>query len=212
MVKKRKYEIFTLEIRRKIFHYIKNNPGLHLRELARRLEIPKTTFDYHLRYLEKQEMILKKQDRKFYRYYATKNVDNKYKTVIGLLREKILRRIILFLFLYPEHTRFDIANDLGNSPSTISHHLKKLIDNDIVEKDSSGHKYIYRIKNQSELYNLLILYENSLSEDIIVTYLLDWVKYTIPDGFPTSYKKRKRKDIEEIYQNLLEIFSHPYHI
>ncbi|MBD3227554.1 MAG: ArsR family transcriptional regulator [Candidatus Lokiarchaeota archaeon] len=157
-------------------------------------------------------MILNKTEGRFSRYYITKNVDNISKIVIGLLREKLLRRIILFLFLYPEHTRADIANDLGKTASTISHHLKKLLEYDIIERDRKGRKFIYRIKDQLYIYKLLILYEHSLSEDIIVTYLLNWVKYAIPNGYPTSYKRGKRKDIDEIYKNLLEIFSHPYHI
>ena len=209
---KGKQEIVILEVRRKIYRYILNNPGLHLRELVRRLHIPKTTLYYHLRYLEKQEMLLGKKEGRYARYYVTQTVGNRHKHILGIIRERFPRRIILFLFLYPEHSCLDISKDLEKSPSTISHHLKRLLENDIVERDRIGHHYVYRIHDQQLMYNVFILYEHSLSEDIVLTYLLQWVKYAIPDGIPTAYRKGKRYDIDEIYESLLEIFPHPYHV
>ena len=45
-------EILNLENRRKIYNYIRDNPGLHLRELSRRLNIAYYNLDYHIRYLK----------------------------------------------------------------------------------------------------------------------------------------------------------------
>ena len=43
--------ILELEKRRKIYNYILTNPGLHFNEIVRGLQIPKTTLEYHLNYL-----------------------------------------------------------------------------------------------------------------------------------------------------------------
>ena len=52
-----KNEIFELETRKRIFNFIKDHPGFHRRELERVLNIPFSTLTYHVRYLEKNELI-----------------------------------------------------------------------------------------------------------------------------------------------------------
>ena len=205
------HDILWLEIRRQIFNFILKYPGLHLREISRKLNIPKTTLNYHLKYLEKENFLLAKSDNRYTRYYPTKKVGNNDKEILGLMRQNLPRRIILFLFLYPEHSRRNISEDLEKPLTTISFHLKKLLALNIIEKRRVGHIYAYRIKNQKEMYNLLISYENSLSDDILGTFL-EYVKYVLPDGIPPSYRRRKKKDIDEIIEALYEIFPHPYHV
>lgn len=205
------HDILWLEIRRQIFNFILKYPGLHLREISRKLNIPKTTLNYHLKYLEKENFLLAKSDNRYTRYYPTKKVGNNDKEILGLMRQNLPRRIILFLFLYPEHSRGNISEDLEKPLTTISFHLKKLLALNIIEKRRVGHSYAYRIKNQKEMYNLLISYENSLSDDILGPFL-EYVKYVLPDGIPPSYRRRKKKDIDEIIEALYEIFPHPYHV
>ena len=83
---------------------------------------------------------------------------------------------------------------------------------DIIEYRRVGHSYAYRIKNQKEMYNLLILYENTLSDDVLGPFI-EYVKYVIPDGVPSSYRRRRRKkDVDEIIEAIYEIFPHPYHV
>jgi len=205
------HDILWLEIRRQIFNFILKYPGLHLREISRKLNIPKTTLNYHLKYLEKENFLLAKSDNRYTRYYPTKKVGNNDKEILGLMRQNLPRRIILFLFLYPEHSRRNISEDLEKPLTTISFHLKKLLALNIIEKRRVGHSYAYRIKNQKEMYNLLISYENSLSDDILGPFL-EYVKYVLPDGIPPSYRRRKKKDIDEIIEALYEIFPHPYHV
>ena len=203
-------DVLTLEIRREIYNYIQQYPGLHFRDLQRKINIPKTTLLYHLRYLSKRELLTSKEDTRYTRYFTARKIGVKEKTLLSLIRQETPRQIILFLFLYPEHTREDISKEIGKSPSTISHHMKKLIELDVIEQNRKNHYYIYRIKNQIEMYEILIQYENSLA-DIIVKNLLNWVRYVKPDGVPSSYRKRKKKDVDEIYEALLKVFPHPYH-
>ena len=203
-------DVLSLEIRRTLYNYILKTPGIHLRDLSRQIQIPKTTTLYHLRYLIKHDLLIAKEDTHYTRYYATKKVGTREKTILSIIRQETPRRITLFLFLYPEHTREDIARETGKAPSTISYHLKTLITLNVIEQNRLGHRYIYRIHNQAEMYKLLIQYETSLSDDI-VRHLLSWVRHVKPDGIPTSYRKKKKKDIDEIYDAILEIFPHPYH-
>ena len=210
MKKIKKKDFLELETRRITYNYILNNPGLHLREISRDLSIPKTTLKYHLDFLKKQDMIIVRSDKKYLRYYITQRVGNLDKDIMGLIRQDIPRKIILFLFLYPGNSRTDLSGDLDKSPTTISYHLKKLEKKDVVLKYKHGRKTVYKLKDQKNMYRFLITYEKSLAKDIALTHLLNWVRYAIPDGIPKR-KPGDKRDIEDIEKVLYEIFPHPYH-
>ena len=186
-------------------------PGLHLRRLSRELNIPKTTMEYNLRYLEKQGLIVIKSEGKYHHFYVAKRVGNIDKKVLSTLQKDIARKIILFLFLYPRTSRVDISKELEKPATTIGYHLKKLHNIDIVERDRYKHKIIYKIKKQKEMYKLLITYEKSFFDDTTVRLLLKWVRYVFPDGMPKR-DNTKASDLEDISKAFYDIFPHPYHV
>jgi len=206
-----KNDLLGLKIRKQIFNFILTFPGLHLRELSRKLQVPKTTLHYHINYLINENLIVEKLENRYKRYYVNKKVGNYDKTTLGYMRQGVPRKIILFLFLYPEHSLNEICQEIEKPPTTVWFHLKKLVDKDIVETRRSGHSYAYRIKNQKEMYNMLISYEDSLTDDILNPFL-EYIKYVLPDGFPPSYRRRKKKSIDEMIDSIYEVFPHPYHV
>jgi len=119
--------------RRDIYHYIKNNPGSHQREISRKLDIPYSTLYYHLNYLKKQDLISEKQNKGYSRYYVKNSVGRVDKKVIDLLRQKIPRSILVFLLFSYVSTEKHLSENLDRHPTTIKHHLKKLLDLDIIE-------------------------------------------------------------------------------
>jgi len=92
-----KENILKLGTRRKIYNFILEYPGLHLRELSRRTNIPLGVLRHHLNFLKKQGLVIKKTDRRYVRYYVTQKVGKKDKEIINLLRQEVPRRIILLL-------------------------------------------------------------------------------------------------------------------
>lgn len=204
-------DILELETRRIIYNYILKHPGLHLRALVRELRSPKTTMNYHLNYLEKHEMVVGKTEKGYRRYYISQKVGVIEKEIINIIRQYLPRKIILFLYLYPEKSRKKISMDLEKPITTISFHLKKLIDKEIIEKIKNGREYVYRLKNQKEIYKLLIRYEDTLSKDITLADLISWIRDFYPDdGLPKRNPKDKTAT-EDIMELLLEMFPHPYH-
>jgi len=214
MMLKRK-DILDLEIRRTIYKYITNNPGLHLRKISRKTNIPKTTLEYHLRYLEKEGLIISNPEENYIRYYATDKVGNMDKKILNILRQETPRRIILFVFLYPYYSRVVISKEVDKPVTTVSFHLKKLVDMNIIEPYQINRRTVYRLKSQIFMYHLLVKYEKSLSEDIFVFHLLNYVRHIIPDGVPKRIDKKDGNDdsaIDEISEYFYEIFPHPYHV
>ena len=61
--------ILKLEARQNIYILILKNPGLHQREISRRLDIPFSTTQYHLRFLKKRNLIIEKSENRYSRFY-----------------------------------------------------------------------------------------------------------------------------------------------
>ena len=61
----KKEDTLALEARREIYNLILANPGLHEREIGRKLEMSLSTLDYHLHYLEKREIVTSKKDGRY---------------------------------------------------------------------------------------------------------------------------------------------------
>ena len=147
-----------IENRNRIYEYVIKFPGLHLCELVRKLDIPKSTLNYHLRYLEKHGFIVKRSNKRFVRYYAMQQIDTLEKKYLNLLRQETPYKIILYLFQNPESSLTSISRSLDKHPTTITFHLLKLDEAEALDKDFSGNKFHYRLKNPEYVSDLLFKY------------------------------------------------------
>jgi predicted transcriptional regulator len=59
---KAKEKVLENEHRREIYNFVKENPGLHMRELQRKLEIPLSTLEYHLDYRKRCYLLFARKD------------------------------------------------------------------------------------------------------------------------------------------------------
>jgi len=151
--------------RKEIYNYILEHPGLHLGELSRKMDIPKSTMNYHLNHLKKRERLVKKSEERYTRYYIANKIGKTDKKILHLLRQTVPREIIIFLLLHPDSLQKKISKNLKKHPTTISFHLNKLMNIDIIETIPNGNETIYRIKNPQHISDLLIKYGKSLFDD-----------------------------------------------
>ena len=82
-----KEEILENERRQKIYAAIKKNPGLHIRELQRLLDIPLASLQYHLNYMARRNVIVEEKAEHYTRYYCTP-LDPEDKKILSVLRQK----------------------------------------------------------------------------------------------------------------------------
>ncbi|MGC9554999.1 MAG: winged helix-turn-helix transcriptional regulator [Thermoplasmatota archaeon] len=169
-----KEDSLALETRRDIYTTIVRYPGLHERELARKLDMSLSTLDYHLHYMEKRDLVVSRKDGRYTRYFATRTVGREDKRVIALLRQKTPRDIALHLLLHPEAVHKDLARAVGKSPSTVSFHLKKMIDAGMVEPISLGRETAYRITDEEQVVNNLITYQETFVDDAVDRFVDTW--------------------------------------
>jgi len=82
---------------KELFHFIRKNPGTHLRELQRRLSVSSMgNLEYHIVTLQKLKLVVEKTEGGYKRYYPVHGaVANK--ELLSFLRQKIPRRIAILI-------------------------------------------------------------------------------------------------------------------
>jgi predicted transcriptional regulator len=154
-----------LETRRTIYQFILKFPGVHLREISRKLNIPLSSINYHIHCLKKQDVLIAKPNGRYVRYYIAKKISESDKKFINILRQEVPFKIVIFLLTHPNSSQTEISKHLGRHSSTISFHLNKLID--IVEITPNGKEVRYRVKNEEDLFNLVSKYQDSFLKDTV---------------------------------------------
>ncbi len=170
-----KEEVLELETRRRIYTAISLNPGLHFRELQRQLEISTGLLDYHLKYMEKKELIVSRRDGSYLRYYARNQVPRDMKELLPFLRQEITRTILIYLLQNPGAMHGDILQNLTISGATLSYHLKKMTAAGIVERNRVGRESRYTVKNPEMVADALITYRRSFTDKLVDSFVRTWV-------------------------------------
>jgi DNA-binding transcriptional ArsR family regulator len=221
-------ELIDLERKRTIYNFILKNPGLHERELVRRLNIPKTTLRHHLHYLKKNELITSRDAGKYVCYYCCKTIGIGDKKIINLLRQNTPRHIVLYFLSAIVSSQKEVSEEINKDPTTVSYHMKKLVEFGIIEpaplgdgvvfrtnnkgvilRSRVGNEAIYRLSNPKDVYKILITFKKSLIDDV-VNDVLDWIEFTSKEGLPKRLKNQKNS-AEDFVDDFWEIFPHPYH-
>jgi DNA-binding MarR family transcriptional regulator len=125
--------ILDLKSRRDLYQFISKNPGLHISELSKKTNIPRSTLMHHLKYLMKINLISDKADGGLKRFYTYHLVGTKDKELLGHLRKKVTFRIIMYLFFPGLCSNVELAKELKLRSSTIDYHIKKLLDAGIIK-------------------------------------------------------------------------------
>ena len=225
-------EALDLKTRRSIYHFVYRYPGLHFRELCRKLHIPRSTLSYHLKYLEKRGLLITKSEGKYTCYYVSNNIGNDQKKVLPLLRREVPRNIILYLLTISCASQIELSKSLEKHPTTIEFHLKKLLDIGIiepapvdnkkvyikydglkiVERAPIGKEIIYRLKDPYSIYDSVILYKKKSSDKNFCNIPITQFKFWSTFDKPKTKSKSFQRSIDAFEEMIYEIFPHPYHV
>ena len=151
--------------RNEIYKFIKRNPGVHLREIQRRLKIPLSSLEHHVDYMIRHNVLYKERDGRYVRYFASQVMDED-RQLISALRHEKLREIVLVVLEQKEVKFQDLKNTFDLPSSTLSHYLKHLVDRCILRRKKIGYESVYSIQDQ-KVGKLLVMYESSLTDRIV---------------------------------------------
>ncbi|QLH06549.1 hypothetical protein C5F50_05305 [Nitrosopumilus ureiphilus] len=136
----------------KILDFITNNPSSHLRKIKNNLGFSMGTVQYYLTMLEREGKI-KSTKTKFYKnYYHINESDDEILSVLNLDSP---RNIVIFLIQHEPSTHQEIAQGIGLSSSTISWHMKRLIELQVVQTEYSGKYTVYRLRDRNNVLSNL---------------------------------------------------------
>jgi len=152
-------DLLELETRRKIFDLVKRNPGLHLSKISELLNMRVSLIEYHLIYLEKNNVIASMKESGYTRYYIKDKIGIVDKKVLSILRQEIPLRIVLYLLKKVIAQHKEILNQFDIAPSTLSYHLKKLVISGIVDVRTFGEDRGYSVNDRELILQLIIQYK-----------------------------------------------------
>lgn len=164
-----------LETRRRIYEQIHKSPGVHFRELERRLKLVVGSLQYHLHYLEKKKLIVASSDDDYLRYFViNKNLNEKERKILYLLRRSSCRHILIQLLNNPDLNNKDLSLAVGLSPSTISWNLNKLVEAGVIERKKTGRISNFTIIDPTAVVELLICYKESFLDTLVDDFIETW--------------------------------------
>jgi predicted transcriptional regulator len=164
-----------LETRRQIYNQIKASPGIHFRELERRLHLVVGNLQYHLQYLEKKNLIRVSNDEDYVRYFVKdKSLDETERKMIYFLRRAGCRHILLQLLRNPELNNKELSQAVDLSPSTVSWNLNKLVEAGIIRREKTGRISKFIIVDPAKVAELLICYKESFLDSLVDGFIKMW--------------------------------------
>ncbi len=169
--REKKAVVLELSSRRELFSLVRKCPGIHFREIQRRNKLATGALSYNLQKLIEAGLVRTVRDGEYLRYYAQNVITADERKVIEVLRRKTLRDIVLCFLENTSCTNKELSLKHGLSPSTISLHLNKLVEENILNKNVTQGKMIYSLNEPELVYKTLTLFKESWLDDIVDKFM-----------------------------------------
>ena len=171
MTNKTKYENRINSIQEKIIQFVNETPGIRYRELLRITGVSNGVLSYHLNLLDNSgKLQVHRVNNRVTRYFSHE-VSSVESNSIGLLRQSTARKIIIYILESGPCGFNDIVTYTKKVPSTISWHLSRLKDANIIQVRRQNELNYYEIKiDKFTLQKLLNKYKSSFTEQIVDDY------------------------------------------
>lgn len=153
--------------RRRVFALIERYPGLHQREIARRLETTPHAAEHHLRHLVRSGLVARQEEGGYVRYYVRvhapdarpKSVGTEDRRRLAVLRQARPLQVVAHLLTRDQMAMGELAQAVGLSPGTLTHHVAKLEKAGIVARVVQGRQRFARLVDRDDTVRLLLAHE-----------------------------------------------------
>lgn len=156
-----------------ILQTVNQTPGIHLRGIERATSLPLGQVVYHLDRLQRMGLVNSQKDGGFRRFYATNDVGRGEKRWIAALRHETPRRIVLELLDRPALTHKELREVAGVAGSTLTFHLQRLVDADVLEKTRLLHAAVYVIADRQALLDVLAEHHDSFDDERMTRIVIE---------------------------------------
>lgn len=175
-----KETVLDLKVRRRIAACVQENPGLHMRGIAERLSLPVSTLEYHLYQLVKTGHLVTRDTGGYKAFYPSEGMDRRDRDILYLVRQEGPRRICAHLILDPGSTPKELKQALGVSGATLSFHLKKLKEAELLVERPIGRTKELELRDAQRVANVLVVYRKSFVDGAVDRFAKAWMDLRPP--------------------------------
>jgi predicted transcriptional regulator len=142
----RKKEIFENDCRTLIYKYIVENPGSGFAGIMQSLLVNRGTLHYHLGVLSREKLVVAfSMNNRFCYFQNAGKFSETEMDVIARLRNHANLSICKFLSSLPDASRQDIAQRLKTTGSTVSWHMRRLCEAQLITSAREGRNVRYQL-------------------------------------------------------------------
>jgi predicted transcriptional regulator len=120
-------DILGNPLRSQIADYITKNPGSHVRDIRRAMNIDNAESAWHLKMLEKFGYLRGKRFGKYLAYYPANLAESAYDEILCTIRQDTTYHVLYDIFSSPNASLPEISQRLAMNPSTVQYHVDKLL-------------------------------------------------------------------------------------
>lgn len=147
----------------RVLQYIQQNPGCHLRQIKRELDMSMGTVQYHLNLLEKMGRIASERHSLHRFYFPIAIFESSERNVLKILNQDTAREILMFILERKSPTQTDIVDSVKISAASVNWHIKRLIDLELISEIKEGkYKKYQMVVDSTFVVNLLKSYHPNL--------------------------------------------------
>jgi len=159
-------------VQEKIIHFIIKVPGVRYRELLRLTGLSNGVLTYHLNLLDHSGKVkIDRINNRVTRYYSS-DIPQEESRILAILRQKSTRNVLLFIMYHDSCTFNEIVAYTNKVPSTVSWHLMRLKESNMIRIRRQKDYNIYELStDKTFLLDTLQKYNNSLNSDIVEDYV-----------------------------------------
>jgi predicted transcriptional regulator len=152
-----------------LLEHIEKTPGIRYRELLRLTGLINGVLSYHLAALEKANVIKAQRESRITRYYPS-GISDKESVILKFIRHEPIREILLFILEHDKCTFNEIVEHSGRAASTISSHLKRLKEDQIVSVKYGEYYQLYAIIDKELVYETMSKYRAGIVDKVVENY------------------------------------------
>lgn len=137
-------QLLEHEAREEILDVLKREPCLSFKEIQDRVGLAPGTTKWHLDKLEDSSFIASRRDGRHTRFHPV-GMDKRTIEAVVAVRDPSRLALVRMVQRNPGITQGDLARAAGLAQSTASHHLERLIDDGLIDKEKEGRANRYYI-------------------------------------------------------------------
>lgn len=167
--------LLELETRRRIYDRIRESPGLHFRALQRDLGIPLGTLEYNLYQMERQGLVVAREDTGTKSFFPNDQMDRRDRDLLHYLRQRWPRAIALEVTHRPGISFKELRERLGILPSALSPQLKRLVQAGLLTERPEGRTKVYECPDADRVRRIVIQYRRTFVDTMVDRFADAWV-------------------------------------